>query len=148
MCIRDRAEGDQFSYEFLYEPGTRMANPTIGRVVVSLSDGEKAQELYAGDEEIEDFPTIINIVDSPHALDPVKLTAGQWNQVTLRIKDANAEVEVNGDVVWRRPLTKLDSLRFGIQKYQTQVAEVRNMGPVRRLANRISRFAGNQCFRK
>ena len=124
---RPLAEGDQFSYEFLYEPGTRMANPTIGRVVVSLSDGEKAQELYAGDEEIEDFPTIINIVDSPHALDPVKLTAGQWNQVNLRIKDANAEVEVNGDVVWRRPVTKLDSLRFGIQKYQTQVAEVRNM---------------------
>jgi len=124
---RPLAEGDQFSYEFLYEPGTRMANPMIGRVVVNLANGEKAQELYAGDEEIKDYPTIINIVNSPHALEPVKLTASQWNQVTLRIKDANAEVEVNGDIVWRRPLTKLDSQKFGIQKYKTQATEVRNM---------------------
>ena len=124
---RPLAEGDEFSYEFLYEPGIRMANPTIGRVIVSLADGKKAKELYAGDEEIGESPTIVNIVDSPHALGPVKLTAGEWNQVTLRIKNANAEVEVNGTPVWRRPLTKLDNLKFGIQKYKTQVAEVRNM---------------------
>ena len=124
---RPLADGEQFAYEFFHEPGKKMANPTIGKVVVQLDDGQKVQELYAGDSELNEGSTIANIMDSPHAIDPVKLVAGDWNQVVLRVKDGNAEVDVNGTPVWRRPVAKLRKLYPGIQKFKTQSAEVRGL---------------------
>ena len=124
---RPMADGEQFTYEFLYEPGKKMANPLIGAVIIGLVDGEKAQELMRGDSELGDYPTYANILDSPHAIDPVKLKSGDWNQVSLKIAGENAEVTVNGDLVWRRPLAKLTYLYPGIQKFKTQSAEMRKL---------------------
>ena len=124
---RPMADGEQFTYEFLYEPEKKMANPLIGPVVIGLVDGEKAQELMRGDSELADYPTYANILDSPHAIEPVKLKSGDWNQVSLKIAGENAEVTVNGDLVWRRPLAKLTYLYPGIQKFKTQSAEVRKL---------------------
>ena len=124
---RPMANGEQFAYEFLYEPGKKMANPMIGSVVVGLIDGEKVHELYAGDAELSEVATINNVTDSPHAIEPVKLVAGDWNQVSLRLADGNAEVTVNDTLVWRRPIAKLLKLYPGLQKFKTQSAEVRNV---------------------
>ena len=125
--FRPLSDGDQFAYEFLYEPGQKMANPMIGTVAVGLVDGEKVHELYAGDSELDEDSMIANIPDSPHAIAPVKLVAGEWNQVLLGVEDGHAEVDLNGTLVWRRPLSKLKSLIPGIQKYATQAAEVRGL---------------------
>ena len=124
---RPMAQGDRLSYEFRYDPQEKMANPILGAVVVALVDGENAQEHYAGDKELAEFATINNVLNSPHAIDPVQLKSGDWNQVELRIVDTNAEVTVNDVLVWRRPIAKLDNLYPGIQKYKTQAAEVRNL---------------------
>ena len=124
---RPMADGDQFTYEFLYEPEKKMANPLIGPAVIGLVDGEKVQELFRGDSELEEYATFVNVLDSPHAVEPVKLKSGDWNQVSLRIAGENAEVTVNGTLVWRRPLAKLSYLYPGIQKFKTHSAEVRKL---------------------
>ena len=125
--LRPMSDGERLSFEFLYEPGKKMANPTIGSVVVGLTEGDKIQELYAGDSELDEYATIVNVLHSPHAIDPVKLIENDWNSVESRIVGDNAEVEVNGTVVWRRPVSKLNTLYAGIQKYKTYSAEIRNL---------------------
>ncbi len=124
---RPISDGDRLSFEFFYEPGKKMANPTIGSVIVGLTEGEKVQELVAGDSELDEYATFVNVIDSPHAVETVKLIANDWNSVESRIVGDNAEVEVNGVVVWRRPVTKLDSLFAGIQKYKKYSAEIRKL---------------------
>ncbi len=78
---RPMARGDQLSYEFRYEPGKKMANPTIGSVVIALNDGAKAQELMVGDKELSETSNYVNILESPHALAPISLKKDDWNRV-------------------------------------------------------------------
>ena len=124
---RPMAQGDRLTFEFRYEPEKKMANPMFGSVVVALVDGEKVQEQFAGDKELAEDATIVNVLDSPHAVDPVNLKSDDWNQAELRIVDDNAEVTINDVLVWRRPISKLDQLYPGIQKFKSQAAEVRNL---------------------
>ena len=124
---RPMSDGERLTFEFRYEPGKKMANPTLGSVIVGLTEGKKAHELYLGDAELKEDSTITNITQSPHAVEPVKLIANDWNTVEIRIVGANAEVVVNEATVWRRPIAKLNNLFPGVQKFKTLAAEIRNL---------------------
>ena len=143
---RPMVAGERLTYEFRYQPGKQMANPILGSVIVGLTEGDNVQELYKGDAELEEFPNIVNVVKSPHAVEPVKLIAGDWNAVELRISDTDAEVVVNDAIVWRRPLAKLDDLLPGVQKFKTQSTEIRNLRLTGNWPEKLPESLGQDAF--
>lgn len=124
--------GDRLSYEFFYQLGGMVAHPSIGQRAVLLSpEGVKShwilppgfeRELLAlpSDNQFEEPEFVV-------AQGPLALKPDDWNQVELHYDVNLIHVWLNGEVVFRLPVTEQTDLRPGIFRYKRQGTRVRNL---------------------
>jgi hypothetical protein len=131
MYFRPMRPGEEVRYEFFYQPGETQCHPSLGRLAFLLEpDGVKLRWLT---DRPEDDWTALKadnaVVETSARRGPEKLAlkAGDWNAVKLSLSADSMKIELNGAVVYERPLEPAVERLFGIYHDRDKTgARVRN----------------------
>lgn len=128
--VRPMSAGDVIEYEFWYEPNKSLVHPAVGRVALLLQpDGVVEHTLTHGAFErrglLPDNVTVVK--DRRRSPTPLPLKSGEWNRVTLSLKDDVVALTLNNEPIYERPLDAGGLRTLGLFRYAEQTeARVRN----------------------
>ena len=131
--LRDR---ERIRYEFFYQPGDdgTEVHPTLDRLVFLLQpDGVKLHWLTTNRSQEAEGAWVAtnNIAEEPgHRRGPKRLPLkiNDWNGAAVEIRNGHVRVELNGQLVYERPLEPAWGSRFGLYHDRTKTsARVRNV---------------------
>lgn len=115
--VRPLLDGETLSYEFYYEQGKSEVHPTLGRLAFLIEEGGVRIHWLTdpGNEwtGLSDNNAIIEPLNrrGPRAL-PLK--EGNWNQLTLKLVEGKAKLELNGEQIYERAIGDLNNHHFGL----------------------------------
>ncbi|MFO0975167.1 MAG: DUF1583 domain-containing protein, partial [Planctomycetaceae bacterium] len=120
------------SYEFFYQPGAFVAHPSFGQLAVLLSP-EGVKSHWISDSDFE--RSYLGLRENNQFIEPeyavssgaVLLRPGEWNVVELAHDASDISIRLNGQTVYRRPVSPELDLRPGIFRYKRQGTRVRNV---------------------
>jgi hypothetical protein len=133
---RPLREGDRIRYEFLYQPGDAgiAVHPTLDRVAFLLQpDGVKLHWLTTNRTDKQDVGWVAtdNQVDEPanrRGPSPLPLKPNEWNAAAVEIRNGRVRLELNGELVYERPLEANWGSRFGFYHDRTKTsAQIRKV---------------------
>ena len=114
--IRPLQDGESISYEFQYDPGRYLVHPTMGRLTFLMEpEGVRLHWLTDGDREWTGLPED-NAVTEPlnrRGSKPLPLKSGDWNGVTILLKDDTLTLSLNDATIYQRPLEPENRRTFG-----------------------------------
>jgi hypothetical protein len=114
---RPMLEDGQIAYEFFHIPGQTHVDPALGRMVLMLKeDGVKIHWLTDAQFERGQLPADNLFVEQDHRRGPGRLPmkSNDWNRVVLDLKADVATLQLNGEVVYERPLEATNLRTFGL----------------------------------
>jgi hypothetical protein len=124
--------GETVSYDFFYQPGEVMVHPALGRLAFLLEPvGVRLHWLgnFPFDEALGIKAD--NAVDEPacrRGPAELPLKANAWNQADLSVEAGRVRIQLNGVLVYERPLEATADHAFGLFHYQDRTAaRVRNV---------------------
>lgn len=129
--MRPLQGGESVEYEFYYEPGaSSAAHPSLGRLAFLLRPNEiRTHYMTSRWLEQSAIAPQNEITEQRYQQDDAEYTlkTGMWNHVKLDFVDGVATISLNGNMVFRRPLTA-SSLPFGVFRHTgDQPSRVRNV---------------------
>ena len=113
---RPMLEDGVIEYQFFYEPGVSHVHPALDRLALILKpDGVRVHwctdgifdrtELAASNEFIEE--------QNQRGANPLPLRQGDWNNVTVQLKEDVLSLKLNDQLVFERPIHPTNMRRFG-----------------------------------
>ncbi|MBS0203478.1 MAG: DUF1583 domain-containing protein [Planctomycetes bacterium] len=127
---------ERIQYEFFYHPGDEgiEVHPTLDRIAFLLRpEGVKLHWLTANrtTEQGEGWIATDNEVEEPanrRGPTPLLLKSEEWNTAAVEIRGGEVRVELNGQLVYERPLEANCGTRFGLYHDRTRTSvKVRNV---------------------
>ena len=148
---RPLLDGESFSYEFFYSPGSSIACPTIGRVAIMIDD-DQINEHWITDRDRDEMlyeveQDNLNTESKYATAENAGLKPEDWNSVSVTKRDGQIQIAVNGSSIYQRPTDTITDSNFGIFRYKHQTAEVRNAKTERRLAGDADGEKLRRCAR-
>jgi len=137
---RPLREGDRVRYEFFYQPGEEAIeiHPTLDRLAFLMRpDGVQLHWITTNRaaEEAGDWLPTDNRAEEPACRRgpvPLPLIAGDWNAASIEIRGGAVRLELNGVLVYERPVEKGWGTRFGLYhdrlKSSSRIRNVRLSG--------------------
>lgn len=127
---RPLRNGESISYEFFHEPEAVMVYPALGRLAFVV-EGDKVRVHWMTDGPDSEWTGLKtdNVADEPpYRRGTVTLKSGEWNQAKLSLDKDTAKLEINGTVVYERPLEAHNDRLFGFFHYKDRTSvQVRNV---------------------
>jgi hypothetical protein len=119
---RPLLDGESVSYSFLHEPGLIEIHPSLGRVAFLIEPGGVRLHWMTdgpgldpsglpADNAVEDLA-------SRRGPSPLPLKPGAWNQARLSLAGGKVAIELNGQLVFERPIGSADDRTFGLFHYK------------------------------
>ena len=128
--LRPLCDDEKISLEFWYEEGEYSLSPALGRVAILLEDDLPLHWISLDDTGIWSGLDTENANVDPDAEKPGKLELkeGEWNQMTLSLKDGVLELSVNDQLIMRRAWEPEAGRQFGLfhdpQKHGVRVRNI------------------------
>ena len=123
---RPLLDGESVSYSFLHEPGRIEVHPSLGRLAFLLEkDGVRLHWMTDGPSLDPSGLLADNAVDEPASRrkdGPLPLKPNAWNSAKLSISRGNVTLELNGEVVFERPVGSADDRTFGLFHFKDRTA--------------------------
>ncbi|MEW4527222.1 DUF1583 domain-containing protein [Maioricimonas sp. JC845] len=127
---RPLVEGGSIEYEFRDIPGATPVHPALDRLVFLLHpDGVRVHWLTDGRYDTTGVSPD-NVVDEPqHRRGPSRLPLKEsdWNRLRMTIEGDVVRLELNGDLVYERPLESTNARTFGLFHDLGREARVRDV---------------------
>lgn len=116
---RPMLEDGEITYDFLYVPRQTHIHPTLGRMVMMLSeDGVKIHWLTDAQFERGGLaPDNLFVEQEYRRGTAMPLKAGDWNKVKLKLTGDVVTLALNGDTIYERPLDSNNLRNFGFFRY-------------------------------
>jgi tetratricopeptide (TPR) repeat protein len=115
---RPLRDGESLSYEFFHEPGSFAVHPALDRLVFLLEpEGIRLRWMTDGPDLEWTGLGPDNAVDEParrRGPGRLPLKSGDWNRLRLSLKGRVATLELNGVVVYERPLELSNDRQFSL----------------------------------
>ena len=129
---RPLLDGETFQYEFFREANRVVSHPSLGRLAFMIEpDGVKTHWISLGtfDHEFRNIKDDNSVVESEYQRGPksVPLKEGDWNQVTMSHRENQIEINLNGELIFARPIPQMDDFRPGFFRYVTAESRIRNV---------------------
>jgi hypothetical protein len=129
---RPLLSGDVVRYEFFYEPGKIQVHPCIGDLAFILRPDDVRLHWMSQSGGLFPYESWNRNVPAEPARrrgpQQPPLKAGQWNEVVLSLADETVKVQLNGELVYERPIELANNRRFGLFHWRDKtVAQVRNI---------------------
>jgi predicted Zn-dependent protease len=121
---RPLRSGDSIRYEFLYEPGTTMVHPALGRVIFALEpDGVRVHGREWGSDG-GDGSRGSEVPAAGRCLGPEKLSLkpGAWNRLVVAYRANTVTLDLNGVAIYERRLDQGDVPIFGLFHFRDRTA--------------------------
>ena len=122
---RPLRDGDELAYEFLDEPGQTFVHPAMDRLAFLLDPkGVRLHWMTAPSGDTSALPAD-NAADEPgNRRGPAELPLkpGEWNAVKVALRGSTVALELNGVVVYERPLEASNGRQFGFYHDKGQTA--------------------------
>ena len=118
-------DGESVSYSFLHEPGLVEVHPSLGRLAFLIEPaGVKLHWMTDGPALDPSGLPADNAVEDPtgrRGFSPIPLKPNAWNQAKLSLLEGKVSIELNGQLVFERPVSPTDDRTFGFfhEKDQT-----------------------------
>lgn len=129
--LRPLLNGESVSYEFFYDEGKTTVHPALGRLAFLVEpDGVRIHWLTDSKSEWTGLPADNAVVEplnrrGPRAL-PLKPSA--WNSVVLKLTDGKANVSLNGEEIYERPMEEISNRHIGFyHDRNTSAVQIRNV---------------------
>jgi tetratricopeptide (TPR) repeat protein len=123
---RPLLDGESVSYSFLYEPGLVEVHPALGRLAFLIEpDGVRLHWLTDGPGLDPSGLPADNVVDEPSSRrgpTPTPLKPNAWNQARLSLRGGKVAIELNGQLVFERPIAPTDDRIFGLFHFKDRTA--------------------------
>ncbi|MFO0943581.1 MAG: DUF1583 domain-containing protein [Pirellulales bacterium] len=129
---RPLVEQETISYEFYYQPDKIVSHPTIGRIAFLLdADGVRTRMISknATDAMLLGL-TIDNAkleAECQRHSGNLPLLTDQWNKVELKHAGTSIQLNLNGTLVFERPIDATQVSAFGFYKLKKHEARIRNV---------------------
>jgi tetratricopeptide (TPR) repeat protein len=125
------ADGDSVRGEFYYEPGRTVVHPALGRLAFLLVPEGVRVHWMADKTDLAAGLATTNSTDEPacrRGKQPLPLKPGQWNTFKLSLEHDSVLLELNGELIYERPLEPDMERTFGLFHYEDQTeARARNL---------------------
>src|SRR5262249_36056753 len=124
---RPMLEDGEIAYEFFYEPGKANTHPALDRLAFLLEpDGVKVHRLTDAQYERTGLSPDNGAVEPENRRGPASLPlkAKEWNRLVLRLSGDRVALQLNGQLIYERPLEATNQRSFGLFHYADE-AEVR-----------------------
>ena len=123
---RPLLDGESVSYSFLHEPGRVEVHPSLGRLAFLIGkDGVRLHWLTDGASLDPSGLDADNAVDDPSGRrgpGPIPLKPDAWNAARLSMAGGMVALEINGQVVFERPVAPADDRTFGLFHYKDRTS--------------------------
>ncbi|MGH7200770.1 MAG: DUF1583 domain-containing protein, partial [Planctomycetaceae bacterium] len=115
---RPLMSGETISYEFFYQPGEFEVHPALGRIAFLLRpDGVRLHWLTDG-REVEwtglAADNVVAIPEEQRSGDALPLKPGEWNRLVVSLEGSTARLELNGSIIYERPLDEQNGRLFSL----------------------------------
>ena len=123
---RPLLEGESVTYSFLHEPGRVEVHPSLGRLAFLIEkDGVKLHWMTDGPGLDPSGLAADNLADDPSSRRgpaPIPLRPDAWNLARLSLARGAVTIEVNGELVFERPVAPTDDRTFGFFHFKDRTA--------------------------
>lgn len=114
--VRPLMNGEAFSYEFFYEDGKTEVHPTLGRMTFLIEAGGVRMHWLTDDGNEWTGLAADNAIIEPlnrRGARVLPLKEGDWNQLTLKMANGKARLELNGEQIYERATSDVSNYHFG-----------------------------------
>ncbi len=115
--VRPLLDGETLRYEFFYEEGKSEVHPTLGRLAFLIeAGGVRIHWLTDVGNEWTGLAADNAIIEPLNRRGPraLPLKESEWNQLTLKLVDGRASLELNGEQIYERAIGDLNNHHFGL----------------------------------
>jgi hypothetical protein len=115
--VRPLLDGETVRYEFFYEEGKSEVHPTLGRMAFLIeAGGVRMHWLTDVGNEWTGLTADNAIIEPLNRRGPraLPLKNGDWNQLTLKLVEGKASLELNGEQIYERAIGDLSNHHFGL----------------------------------
>ena len=129
--VRPLLNGETLRYEFFYEEGKYEVHPTLGRMAFLIEAGGVRMHWLTDDgNEWTGLAADNAIIEPLNRRGPraLPLKEGDWNQLTLKLVEGKASLELNGEQIYERAIGDLSNHHLGFYHDRARsTARVRNV---------------------
>ena len=115
--VRPLLDGETLRYEFFYEEGKSEVHPTLGRMAFLIeAGGVRMHWLTDVGNEWTGLAADNAIIEPLNRRGPraLPLKEGEWNQLTLKLVEGKASLELNGEQIYERAIGDHSNHHFGL----------------------------------
>lgn len=127
---RPLLDGESISYEFRYEAGETEVHPALGRIAFLIEPGGvRLHWLTDGQLEWTGLSGDNAIVEplNRRGPSPLPLKAGEWNRLTISLKNGRAMLALNNELIYQRRMESQGDCRFGLFRHRGSAVQVRDV---------------------
>ena len=129
--VRPLLDGETLRYEFFYDEGKDEVHPTLGRMAFLIeSGGVRIHWMTDAGNEWTGLAADNAIIEPLNRRGPraLPLKDGDWNQLTLKLVEGKASLELNGEQIYERAIGDLSNHHFGLYHDRARSSvQVRNV---------------------
>ena len=128
---RPMRDGETLSYQFLFDTERHIVHPALDRLAFLIKpDGVRLHWMTEGDNEWTGLTPDNEITEPDNRRGPpsVPLKPGDWNDMTVTVREETVQLALNGVVIYERRLERANDRLFGFYHDKNrEAAQVRNV---------------------